>query len=140
MLTEQQKKFLEALFGEAQGSPSEAKRIAGYSENSKTIEILRSLKEEIIEHAHMTLATHSPKAAMELVGLLVDPNQSGALTKLKVVQEILNRTGVNAPDKNQEISLKVPQGGIFIMPAKESASINKEIDNGEDSKEAGKDN
>lgn len=128
-LTEQQKRFLEALFGEAQGSPAEAKKLAGYADSTKTIEILRGLKEEILEHASLTLATHSPKATMELVGLLVDPIQSGAQTKLKVIQEILNRTGITGPDKNQEVKLNIPQGGIFIMPAKESASINKEIDN-----------
>lgn len=129
-LTESQIKFLEALFGEAQGNPAEAKKLAGYAETTKTIDILRSLKDEIIEQAHLTLAAHSPKAALELVGLIIDPNQSGAPNKLKAVQEVLNRTGVNAPDKNQgDINLKVPQGGLFIMPAKESQ---KEIDNGKE--------
>lgn len=125
-LTEQQSRFLEALFGEAQGNAAQAKKLAGYAESTKTIDILRSLKEEVLEAANLTLVQHSPRAALELVGLVVDPNQSGAPNKLKAIQEVLNRSGVNAPKENQEINLKVPQGGLFIMPAKENTDDSKE--------------
>ena len=33
-LTDMQEKFLDVLFGEAQGNPKEAARIAGYSDHS----------------------------------------------------------------------------------------------------------
>ena len=44
-LTEQQEKFLEALFGEANGSPKLAGEIAGYSPSSYT-KVVKSLKEQ----------------------------------------------------------------------------------------------
>ena len=42
-LTEMQEKFLDVLFGEAQGNPREAARIAGYSEHSYP-KVIRNLK------------------------------------------------------------------------------------------------
>lgn len=132
-LNELQVKFLEALFGEAQGDAGKAKAIAGYADSTKTIDIVRALKEEIISQANLTLAIHSPKAALELVGLVIDPNQSGGTTKLKAIQEILNRVGVVGPKENSDVNLKVPQGGLFIMPAKNS---NKEIDDGSTTEDA----
>ena len=47
-LTDRQKKFLEALFAEANGSIKDAKIIAGYSPQSNSNEIIQSLKEEIL--------------------------------------------------------------------------------------------
>ena len=55
LLTEQQEKFLNALFGEAQGNPKRAGEIAGYSATSYP-KVLKSLKEEIIERAEQQLA------------------------------------------------------------------------------------
>jgi hypothetical protein len=127
--TELQQKFLEALFGDAQGNVREAMRMAGYAENTKVSEVVRALRDDIVEQANMVLALNSPRAAMELVGLLVDPNQVAAPTKLRAIQEILNRVGVDAPKQDQDINLKVPQGGLFIMPAKGN---DKEIKDEED--------
>lgn len=131
-LSELQIKFLEALFGEAQGDAAKAKILAGYSPTTVTSGIIRDLKEEIIEQAHLVLAQNSPRAALELVGLVVDPNQAGATNKLKAVQEILTRVGVAAPKQDQDINLKVPHGGLFIMPAKGSDHSIKETTNGEE--------
>ena len=44
-LTDMQEKFLDVLFGEAQGNPREAARIAGYSEHSYP-KVIRNLKKE----------------------------------------------------------------------------------------------
>lgn len=131
-LTELQSKFLEALFGEAKGDILTAKRLAGYSEETKNSEIVKALRDEIVDQAHLILALNSPKAAMELVGLMIDPNQAGGTTKIKAVQEILNRVGVNPAKDSNDVNLKVPQGGLFIMPAKDSKNEQKEIDNGEE--------
>ena len=48
-LTAKQDKFLSVLFDEADGDVVKAKLIAGYSENTSTTEIIRGLKEEVIE-------------------------------------------------------------------------------------------
>lgn len=126
-LTELQQKFLDALFGEAEGDPKKAQKIAGYSENVALSQIVYSLRNEIQETASMLIAMNSPKAALALVGLLNDPNQSGAQNKIKVAESILNRTGVNAP--KEEINLKVPSGGLFILPAKEVTDKEVETEN-----------
>lgn len=121
-LNELQIKFLEALFGEAKGDILTAKRLAGYSEQTKNVDIIRVLREEIIEQAHLILAMNSPRASLEMIGLMVDPNQAGATTKIKAVTEILNRVGVVSEKNTQDVNLKVPSGGLFIMPAKGSNS------------------
>ena len=48
-LTAKQNKFLSVLFDEADGDVVKAKLLAGYSENTSTTEIIRGLKEEVIE-------------------------------------------------------------------------------------------
>ena len=60
-LTKQQESFLEALFGEANGSPKIAGEIAGYAPSSYT-KVVKALKEEILERAEYSLAFHSAKA------------------------------------------------------------------------------
>ena len=44
-LTEKQQKFLDVLFEEAMGNVVEAKKLAGYSSNQYTAEIVNSLKD-----------------------------------------------------------------------------------------------
>lgn len=125
VLSDQQVKFLDALFGEAQGKAVVAKRIAGYSENYNTGELIKSLKDEIIEMAHLTLATHAGQAAFELINVMINPNESGAAIKLKAVESLLDRAGVNAP-KEQDLKLDVPASGLFILPAKLPSGFNHE--------------
>jgi hypothetical protein len=134
ILTENQEKFLACLFGEARGNAEKAKALAGYAESVRVSEIVKSLRSEIVEIAMDHMAMNAPRAAMSLEDLLLDPNQAGALTKIKVAQEILNRSG--AMTKSEDITLKVPQGGLFIMPAKEIKEIvdvqNQETDKTEE--------
>lgn len=120
VLTENQQKFLDALFGEAHGDPELAKKLAGYSENVRVSEIVKSLKQEIVKVSLNVFALNSVKAALEQIELLHNPTQAGALTKLKVIESILNRAG--AAEKTDGVDLKIPAGGLFIMPAKEISS------------------
>ena len=115
-LTENQIKFLEALGGEAKGDVRTAIKLAGYAENTSINDITKSLKEEILEVTMNLLALHAPVAAFGLLELLTDPNSAGATTKLKVIQDLLNRVGVAT--RQEDVQLKVPSGGLFIMPAK----------------------
>jgi hypothetical protein len=48
-LTEKQQKFLAVLFDEAGGDMVTAKKMAGYADTSSTGEIVKGLKEEILE-------------------------------------------------------------------------------------------
>jgi hypothetical protein len=50
---------------------------------------------------------------------MVDPGQKMASVKLKSAQDLLDRVGVKSKDSS-DVNLNVPQGGLFIMPAKEA--------------------
>lgn len=121
VLTENQKAFLSALFGEAEGDITVAKKLAGYSENVKNYEVVNSLVEEIRDLARKYLAMNAPRAAIEQVKVMLDPSQPNSNIKLKAIEGILDRVGVKS-DSSGDVNLKVPQGGLFIMPAKERSS------------------
>jgi hypothetical protein len=118
-LTELQIKFLDALFGEAMGDANKAKQLAGYDSTTSTSGIVKSVQQEILEHSKLYLATHTPRALLEMMTMLVNPNEPGASTKLKVIQEILNRAGVVDHSSSQGPSVNV-NAKIILMPAKET--------------------
>lgn len=124
ILTSNQQAFLDALFGEAKGDGEKAKKLAGYAESVRVSEITKSLRAEIVSIAMDLMALNAPRAAFGLVDLLSDPNQAGASNKIKVAQEILNRSG--AQMQQEQVQLNIPKGGLFIMPAKGSQVTGKE--------------
>lgn len=114
-LTEKQEVFLEALMGEAKGSIREAMRIAGYSDQTKISEVIGPLREEITDRAGLILAMNAPKAAFGIVGVIDDPSAMGARNTVAAAREILDRTGLI---KKEQIEVKAPEGGMFILPPK----------------------
>lgn len=125
-LTEMQIAFLDALFGDAKGDAEKAKELAGYSKNVRTREIISSLRDEIIELSKEILSVNAPRAALEMVSVMLQPDQSGASNKLKAAQEVLNRN--NVVQQAQGVDLKVPEGGLIILPAKKKAEVVDEED------------
>jgi hypothetical protein len=115
-LNEQQKKFIEALLGDANGSPTKAKKLAGYSENYPTKELMSALKEHIIEATQLYIAMHAPKAAMAVVGGIDDPTELGIKEKLAAAKDLLDRSGVVKTEKLEVQS----SGGIMILPPKDN--------------------
>lgn len=113
-LTDRQKKFLEVLFDEAGGDIVTAKKLAGYSENTPTTEIVTSLKEEILDATHMYMARNAPRAAMSMVGALSDPTELGIRDKMAAAKELLDRTGLVKTEKMQVEA----KGGVMLMPPK----------------------
>ena len=113
-LTERQKKLLEVLFDEADGDIVAAKKLAGYSDNTPTSEIVASLKDEIMDATNMYMARNAPKAAMSMVGALHDPTQLGIRDKMTAAKELLDRTGLVKTEKMQVEA----KGGVMLMPAK----------------------
>ena len=121
-LTDMQEKFLDVLYGEAQGNPREAARLAGYSENSYP-KVIRNLKKEIIELAEPHLSTHSAKAATRLITLLdEDGTTPQASIRLAAANSVLDRVGLTKKDQ-LDINMKALHG-IFILPPKDG--INKD--------------
>ena len=123
-LTDMQEKFLDVLYGEAQGNPREAARLAGYSENSYP-KVIRNLKKEIIELAETHLSTHSAKAATRLITLLdEDGTTPQASIRLAAANSILDRVGITKKDQ-LDINMKAMHG-IFILPAKDGTNKDQE--------------
>jgi hypothetical protein len=120
-LTELQLAFLSALFGEAEGDPARAVKLAGYADSVKYSEVVHALRDEIVEQAKMVLAMNAPRAAMSIVSTMIDPGQKMASVKLKSAQDLLDRVGVKSKDQG-DVNLNIPQGGLFIMPAKDASS------------------
>ena len=52
-LSDRQRKFIDALFTEAKGNVKDAKIIAGYSPNTSNQEIIKGIKEEVLEATQM---------------------------------------------------------------------------------------
>ena len=115
-LTEKQQKFLSVLFDEAQGDLVQAKKLAGYGDNTNVGDILPSIKEEVLEATQMYLARNAPKAAMSMVGALYDPTELGIRDKMAAAKELLDRTGLVKTEKMQVEST----GGVMLMPVKQT--------------------
>ena len=119
-LTEQQQKFIDALFGEANGSPKRAGEIAGYSPFSYS-KVVKSLKDEILERAEYSLAFNSAKAVKGLVNALDDDGTTpGANIRMEAAKQILDRTGIVKKEKI-DITGKMAHG-IFILPPKDGTN------------------
>ena len=115
-LTSQQKTFINALFGEAQGNPKKAGEIAEYAPSSYP-KVIKALKDEIIERAEYSLALHSAKAVKGLVDALDEDGKShGVNIRLEAAMQILDRVGLVKKEK-KDINAQVAHG-IFILPAK----------------------
>ena len=116
-LTDTQEKFLDALFGEAQGNPKRAGELAGYSEHSYP-KVLRNLKDEIVKRAENYLAIHSAKAATKMVNMLdEDGTKPHASIRMEAAKQILDRIGIVKKDQ-LDVNMNLKHG-MFILPAKD---------------------
>jgi len=121
-LTAKQQVFLNVLFDEAAGSVTLAKKIAGYSDSTSTSEIVKGLKEEILEATQLYMARNAPQAAVAMAGALMDPTELGIRDKMSAAKELLDRTGLVKTEKMQVEA----SGGVMLMPPK---AIVEEEDN-----------
>lgn len=114
-LTAMQEAFLEALCNEARGDIRAAMKVAGYSSNTRIAEVVGPLRDEIVERASMVLAMNAPKATFSMVDVLNDPGSMGARNAVAAATQILDRTGLV---KKEQVEIKGPEGGVFILPPK----------------------
>jgi hypothetical protein len=113
-LTENQSKFLDALFDEAKGNPVAAKKLAGYSETTSTQAILDSLSDEIADRTRKAIAYSGPKAVAMLSDILSGTEILGVKEKLAAAKDLLDRAGFAKTDKIQ-VESSTP---LFVLPAK----------------------
>jgi hypothetical protein len=129
MMTEQQEKFLNALFGEAQGNFREAMNIAGYASTEYPARLIRQMKNEIIERAEYMLAANAPKAVLSMSGILDDPSALGNRDRLAAAKEILDRAGIV---KTEKIEHKTHGASIILLPPLEDSNGPSEDSTSED--------
>jgi len=122
-MTEQQEKFLNALFGEAQGNFREAMDIAGYAPTEYSARLIRQMKNEIIERAEYMLAANAPKAVLSMAGILDDPSALGNRDRLAAAKEILDRAGLV---KTEKIEHKTIGASIILLPPLEDINESSE--------------
>ena len=111
-LTERQQKFLDVLFDEAGGDVVQAKLIAGYSTSSSTTDIIKSLKDEVLEATQLYMSRNAPRAAVAMVSGLLDPTELGIRDKMSAAKELLDRTGLVKTEKMQVEGT----GGVMLLP------------------------
>ena len=114
VLTEKQSRFIDVLFDEAGGDPVQAKVLAGYSAQNSTTEIVKALKEEILEATQLYMARNAPKAAMAIQNVISNPTELGNKEVLAASKEFLDRTGLV---KTEKLEVKA-SGGVMLLPAK----------------------
>ena len=123
-LTERQKSFLDNLIHTG-GDPKKAAELAGYAEGSYT-QVVKALKEEIIELASHILAQSAPKAAIKLVDVMDSEEPiPQASVRLQAAQTILDRIGLGKTER-VNIDHKM-SGGIFILPEKNVNVFDAEV-------------
>lgn len=115
-LTEQQQKFIDVLFDEADGNLRKAMRLAGYSESYMPSQIAKVLKEEIIEATQLYMALNAPKAAAAMVGAIDDPTELGLKEKMQAAKDLMDRAGLV---KTEKVQVESNTGGVMLLPAKE---------------------
>ena len=116
-LTEKQQKFLDVLFDEASGDVVQAKILAGYAPTSSTSDIVRGIKEEVLEATQMYMARNAPRAAVAMVSGINDPTELGLREKMTAAKELLDRTGLVKTEKMQVETT----GGVMLMPVKNTS-------------------
>ena len=116
-LTEKQRKFLDVLFDEANGDVVQAKVLAGYAPTSSTSDIVRGIKDEVLEATQMYMARNAPRAAVAMVSGINDPTELGLREKMTAAKELLDRTGLVKTEKMQVETT----GGVMLMPVKNTS-------------------
>tara|TARA_R100000935_G_scaffold56310_1_gene87631 strand:+ start:1582 stop:2001 length:420 start_codon:yes stop_codon:yes gene_type:complete len=121
-LTAKQEEFLSNII-ETKGNLKLSAELAGYSGNH--YQVIKSLKHEIVDLASDVLAREAPTAAFKLIEVLQsDKALPQANIKLQAAQTILDRVGLGKKER-LEVNHNV-QGGIFILPEKQTIDITAE--------------
>lgn len=115
--TAQALKFFDALADKSnKGNIRTCMTLAGYSDNIPTNYVIKTYHEEIVEIAQKLLAASAVRAALSLEDVFDAPQALGAKNTIAAANSILDRAG--AVKKTEDVNIKVPSGGILILPAK----------------------
>ena len=120
-LTTKQQAFLDNIIA-TEGDFKKSAELAGYSGNH--YQVLKSLKEEVVDLASDVLAREAPTAAFKIIEVMKSNKPvPQANNKLQAAQTILDRVGVSKTDRidvNHNTG-----GGIFILPEKKAIELDE---------------
>lgn len=114
-LTEKEQFFLDILFDKHRGNIRKAMDDAGFPKSTPTSTVTIKLKDKIRDLAEAYLSSSTAKAVLSIDAVLDNPAAVGANTILKAAKEVLDRSGVVAPEEKAKEAVK----NIFILPAKD---------------------
>ena len=121
-LTEMQQTFLNKVV-DTGGDLKLSAELAGYQGNH--YQVINSLKDELVDLAQNLLAQHAPKAAFKMVEVMDSERPvPQASVRLQAAQQILDRVGVSKAEK-VSVDHNI-QGGLFILPTKETVVLDME--------------
>lgn len=113
-LTEKQEAFLDALFGQAEGNPVKALKLAGYADGVASSRVMAPLKEEIAERTRDFIATNGPQAVWSMMQVMRSPTDLGNKEKMAAAKDFLDRAGFV---KTEKVEVKA-ESPLFILPPK----------------------
>lgn len=113
--TDQKRKLLNALFGEAKGDPHKAKELAGYPAGTNIREVFADMPDDIIRDVEKALSLYAYQATVTLIDLMITPTQLGANIKLAAANSLLDRAGLVKKDK-LEVTTSAPTALLFLPP------------------------
>lgn len=114
-LTEREEAFLDVLFDSCNGNVKEAMKEVGYPSGTPVSHVTKKLQKEIRERAKEYLTSASAVASINLVNVLLDPNQVGAKNIIAAAKEVLDRSGVYKEEAPQITEVR----NMFILPPKD---------------------
>lgn len=126
-LTLMEEAFLDNLFEFCSGNIRAAMTKAGYPKDTPESHVTKPLGKHIRERAKEYLTSASALASIQLVNLLIDPNQPGAKNIVSASKEILDRSGVYKEEGTKVTEVR----NMFILPPKDSEPDIKIIDHEE---------
>lgn len=115
-LTEQEQKFIDALYGEAEGDPETAKVLAGYPKGTSLRTIVSRLSDDVVREVQSFIAINAWKAHKALSRVIDNPSGLGSANLVAAANSVLDRAGITKKDKI-ELPLDTPMA-ILILPPK----------------------
>jgi len=123
VLTEQQTKFLDALFDNG-GNFTKACEVAGYATGSIGY-LKESLGDEIIERSRSLLVGGSIKAVNKLIETIDSPEiQRGDNIRLQAAESLLNRVGLGKKETVEHNVTAVH--GVVLLPPKAEMVVDEQ--------------
>lgn len=113
-LTERENYFLDILFDECSGDVAYAMKQAGYHKSVSPSHVAKKLGSEIVKRSKEYLQAQTGAASIALVRLTREGDTPGAANRIKAIESVLNRGGVNKEEERIEVKDNI----MIMLPPK----------------------